>query len=299
MGSRTRTRSPILLVVISALGASRAGARATVAAPPEERTAAIPVPAARCATAAREVQRRRAMERVYDAVKTPYKYGVILRPGDGESVDCPNVFRHGGQLVHALRRHPERDRLRDPPGRERRPAPLDAGRAPCCPSATAGWDRWQADASLALVDPAWGGSAALQPFDGRYWISYFGGAKQGYEPDPLSLGSRVDARRPRGRAPWTRLEENPVLTPEPARRAAVRAGHALQEPRSLGQGRVPRLPLRHVLQRQAAGALDRAHRHGGVPGHGALVALRRRSPSSTTARASRATPRSCGWATSG
>jgi len=28
-------------------------------------------------------------------VKTPHKYGIILRPGEGESVDCPNVFRLG------------------------------------------------------------------------------------------------------------------------------------------------------------------------------------------------------------
>ena len=37
------------------------------------------------------------MQRIYDEVKTPFKYGIVLRPADNESVDCPNVFRHGGK----------------------------------------------------------------------------------------------------------------------------------------------------------------------------------------------------------
>src|SRR5262245_6376353 len=37
------------------------------------------------------------MQRVYDEVKTPFKYGVILRPGTNESFDCPSVFRFGNK----------------------------------------------------------------------------------------------------------------------------------------------------------------------------------------------------------
>jgi len=99
------------------------------------------------------------------------------------------------------------------------------------PFRDSGWDRWQADGSLALVDPTWGGSAALQPQGGRYWISYFGGAKQGYEPDPLSLGLAW-TRTPTQATPWTRLEENPVLTPDqpdarPFERATLYKSHVL------------------------------------------------------------------------
>src|SRR5262245_41069644 len=37
------------------------------------------------------------MRRVYNEVKTPYKYGVVLAPDDkdAEYFDCPNVFRYG------------------------------------------------------------------------------------------------------------------------------------------------------------------------------------------------------------
>jgi predicted GH43/DUF377 family glycosyl hydrolase len=102
-----------------------------------------------------------------------------------------------------------------------------------------GWDGWQADGGLALVDPAWGGSAALQSYDGRYWMSYLGGAKQGYEPDPLAIGLAW-TRAPDRPVPWTRLASNPVLTPEqpdarPFERATLYKSHVLWDrSRSLG-----------------------------------------------------------------
>jgi hypothetical protein len=37
------------------------------------------------------------MQAIYDEVKTPFKYGVVLEPPAGKKVDCPNVFRHGGK----------------------------------------------------------------------------------------------------------------------------------------------------------------------------------------------------------
>ena len=51
-----------------------------------------------------------------------------------------------------------------------------------------GWDAWQADGGIALADYHWDGTHELEKFDGKYWLSYIGGAKQGYETDPLSLG---------------------------------------------------------------------------------------------------------------
>ena len=87
-----------------------------------------------------------------------------------------------------------------------------------------GWDQWQADGSIALVDPAWGGSGELQSYDGKYWMSYFGGAKQGYETDPLAIGMAWTTAPDKPIA-WQRLDSNPVLTPGDAGRPAVRADH--------------------------------------------------------------------------
>jgi beta-xylosidase len=199
----------LLLVLISATEAW-AGAQAAFAASLQERAAVVKIPDTLRA-AAREVSGA-VMERVYAEVKTPHKYGVILRPGEGESLDCPNVFRLGDRWYMLY------VGIRNEVGYETRLAVSDdllnwRPVGTVLPFRDTGWDRWQADASLALVDPAWEGSAALQAYDGRYWISYFGGAKQGYEPDPLSLGLAW-TRTPTLPSPWTRLAENPVLTPE-------------------------------------------------------------------------------------
>lgn len=151
------------------------------------------------------------MQAVYEEVKTPYKYGVVLPREEGESVDCPNIFRHGDKWYMLF------VAIKDRVGYETYLAESDdlvhwKRLGKILPFAGAGWDQWQADGSLALVDPTWGGSASLQQYNGKYWMSYFGGANQGYEPDPLSLGLAWTLA-PTELKPWTRLAENPVLTP--------------------------------------------------------------------------------------
>jgi len=152
------------------------------------------------------------MQSVYEEVKTPYKYGVVLRGQAGESVDCPSVFRHRGRwyMVYVS--------IKDKVGYETLLAESDdllswKGQGKVLPFRESGWDRAQADGGIALVDSVWGGSSALQRYGGRYWMSYFGSAKQGYEPDPLAIGL-ASTRAPDRPTPWTRLAENPVLTPD-------------------------------------------------------------------------------------
>jgi hypothetical protein len=63
---------------------------------------------------------------------------------------------------------------------------------------------------VALFDPTWGGSAELQTYEGRYWLSYLGGKGFGYEVVPLSIGLAFtdDPSAPRA---WTKLPF-PVLS---------------------------------------------------------------------------------------
>jgi predicted GH43/DUF377 family glycosyl hydrolase len=75
-----------------------------------------------------------------------------------------------------------------------------------------GWDHWHAVGGIALADYDWNGSHAIQKFDDRYWITYIGGALQGYEPDPLSIGIAW-TQNPTAAQEWTRLPNNPVLGP--------------------------------------------------------------------------------------
>jgi predicted GH43/DUF377 family glycosyl hydrolase len=151
-----------------------------------------------------------AMRAVYEETKTPHKYGVIVRGDEGKAVDCPNVFRHGdawymayvcmnkvGYETHLARSD---DLLHwEPLGKILR-------------FRDDGWDKWQADGGVALMDYAWGGSNTLQKFNDRYWMSYIGGALQGYETDPLSIGIAW-TKTPDKPVEWNRVEKNPVLTP--------------------------------------------------------------------------------------
>jgi predicted GH43/DUF377 family glycosyl hydrolase len=171
------------------------------------------------------------MQRVYDQAKSPHKFGVVLQPSNkDELLDCPNVFRCGDKwyMLYVS--------IKEKVGYETNLAESDDLLAwkplgKVLPFAKAGWDKWQADGSLALVDPAWDGSAELHPYDGKYWLSYFGGSKQGYETDPLSLGLAW-TKTPNEPRPWTRLAENPVLSPtqpdaRPFERATLYKSHIL------------------------------------------------------------------------
>ncbi|QEG35748.1 glycoside hydrolase family protein [Bythopirellula goksoeyrii] len=151
------------------------------------------------------------MKAIYEEVKTPYKYGIVMRPSEGHSIDCPNIFRGDdawymvyvgikGKIGYETYLARSEDLLNWKP------------LGTILPFRESGWDKWQADGSIALVDPTWGGSMKLQSYDGKYWMSYFGGALQGYETDPLSLGLAWTTQ-PQKPQPWNRLEENPVLTP--------------------------------------------------------------------------------------
>jgi predicted GH43/DUF377 family glycosyl hydrolase len=152
------------------------------------------------------------MQQVYDEVKTPFKYGVVIRGETNQLVDCPSVFRHQGHwymiYIGASNKVGYETFLA-------RSADLlhweKLGKILSFPSA--GWDRWQSAGGVALCDPMWGGSSELQAYDGRYWLSYLGGALQGYETDPLSIGLAW-TKNPGEAREWTRLVENPVLSRE-------------------------------------------------------------------------------------
>lgn len=161
------------------------------------------------------------MERVYRQVQTPYKYGIVLKPAPGGLVDCPSVYRYRGawyMLYVANQGKVGYETYLARSGDLLHWTPLGK----VLPFSGAGWDRWQGDGGAALVDPRWGGSAELERYDGKYWMTYIGGALQGYETDPLSVGVAWTDEPGRAR-PWNRIPENPVLSPtDPTARAFER-----------------------------------------------------------------------------
>lgn len=174
------------------------------------------------------------MQAVYEEVRTPYKYGVVIEPPEGMMADGPTVFRHEDKwymVYFQLEADPEgytthlavsEDLLRwEPLG-----VILPRGDAES-------WDSAQAAGGIALCEYAWGGSYGLETFDGKYWLSYLGGSKPGYETPPLSIGM-ARTKAPATAQPWHRLEA-PCLRPSDAdsrefERRTLFKSHILHDP---------------------------------------------------------------------
>ena len=150
------------------------------------------------------------LQAIYDEVKTPFKYGIVIDPPAGKKVDCPNVFRHGDKwfMIYVQLEN-------DPTGYTTQLAESDdllhwKPRGTILPrGASNAWDAANAGGGVALFDTKWGGSNTLQTYNGRYWLSYLGGPNPGYEKLPISIGiaSTDNPSRP---SPWRKLP-SPVL----------------------------------------------------------------------------------------
>lgn len=151
------------------------------------------------------------MQAIYEEVKTPYKYGLVMVPGSvGDQLDCPTIYNMDGKWFmtyivfdgsgYETWLAESTDLLNwKTLGRQ-----LSAGPA-------GSWDAVQKAGYNALVDPEWGGSYGLGTYAGKYWMSYFGGSSEGYEPEPLSLGMAFTSETPDEAREWERLAK-PVLS---------------------------------------------------------------------------------------
>lgn len=154
------------------------------------------------------------MRQVYETMKTPCKQGMILSEA-GCSIDCPTVFfdKAAGCWCLLFARHDPS--VGDRAGYETWLAAGDdllhwqiQGRV--LSQGSGSWDDRQADGGLALLDADWEGGHQPEKYDGRYWLSYIGGALPGYEPDPLQIGLACSRTlTPAGE--WQRPLDHPIL----------------------------------------------------------------------------------------
>jgi predicted GH43/DUF377 family glycosyl hydrolase len=151
------------------------------------------------------------MERIYQEVKTPYKYGLVMVPADTEhKMDCPTIFREGKTWYMTYLTFGGRGyetwlaKSADLLHWESQGRLLSFG-------AAGNWDDNQKAGYNALVDTKWAGKYQLGKFDGKYWMSYFGGKEKGYEPEPLSIGMAYTTGKPWIAQEWKRLDK-PVLS---------------------------------------------------------------------------------------
>jgi len=161
------------------------------------------------------------MQKIYDEIKTPYKYGLVVVPeSDAKKIDCPSVFKKGKDWFMTYI-------LFDGRGYETWLAKSknllewktigrlmsfgDTSNKDATDPTATGWDTNQRAGYTALEDYEWGGSYRLQKFNNKYWMSYIGGKEKGYEAGKLSIGIAHTEKDPAKPDEWNRVD-NPVLS---------------------------------------------------------------------------------------
>lgn len=150
------------------------------------------------------------MDKIYEEVKTPYKYGLVMTGTDADKMtDCPTIIRRDGKwymyyFVFDGRGYEtwlaESENLLDW---------KTTGRVLSFSDET-DWDWNQKGGYIALPDTRWEGGYSLEPYNGKYWMSYFGGPAVGYEAGMLSIGIAFTEGDPTLPHEWQRLHK-PVL----------------------------------------------------------------------------------------
>src|ERR1700722_19835051 len=108
------------------------------------------------------------MQQVYDTVKTPFKYGVVLQGAStNEYVDCPSVCRYGDHwymmyvaITNKIGYQTFLARSDDLLHWKKLGKIVPFTR-------TNDWDAWQEDGGVSLEDYQWDGSHQLEKFNGR------------------------------------------------------------------------------------------------------------------------------------
>ena len=150
------------------------------------------------------------MQQVYNEIKTPYKYGLVLTPAEKKMmVDSPSIFRHGEAWYMTYI-------VYDGRGYETWIAQshdllhwTTLGRIMSFTVNT--WDANQKAGYIALQDYAWGGSYKVESYREKYWMSYLGGASEGYEAGILGIGMAYSDDLTAVKE-WQRLQR-PVMLP--------------------------------------------------------------------------------------
>ena len=160
---------------------------------------------------AQKVVPQQRMQEIYNEIKTPYKYGLVVVPAnDSQKIDCPSVFRKGDSwyMLYILFNGRGYETWLAKSANLLQWATL--GKIMSFSDSTQ-WDSNQKAGYIALQDYQWGGTYQWQPYQNKYWLSYIGGADKGYEAGPLAIGIANTAADPSVPHEWDRLSK-PVLT---------------------------------------------------------------------------------------
>jgi len=161
------------------------------------------------------------MQQIYEEVKTPHKYGLVIAPTDNtKKIDCPSVFRKGNSWYMTYIQFDGRGyetwlakskNLLEWKTLGKLLSFGDTANKDAMDPISIGWDANQKAGYIALQDTKWGGSYQLEKFNKKYWMSFMGGKETGYESGKLSIGianTTADIIKPHE---WRRVGD-PVLS---------------------------------------------------------------------------------------
>lgn len=129
-------------------------------------------------------------DEVYENIKTPYKYGAVVK-FDDYMADSPTIFRYNGKWYMYYVRISYDVNVS---GYETHFSSSDDlvnwkyEGAILKRSEGTKWDSKQCGGYAAFVDMKFGNTNEIACVNGKYYMSYLGGASDGYEPDPLHMG---------------------------------------------------------------------------------------------------------------
>lgn len=162
-------------------------------------------------TVVEKVVSEETMKKVYEEIKTPYKYGVVFKhPDSTKLIDSPTIFReddrwHMTYIVF------------DGQGYETWLAESEdllqwESKGKILSFTKDTWDANQKAGYVSLVDYDWGGDYGVSKYKDKYWMTYLGGNTTGYEAGVLKIGlaNTFDLTKVQ---PWNTNNE-PVLSPE-------------------------------------------------------------------------------------
>ncbi|MDR0541822.1 MAG: DUF4982 domain-containing protein [Dysgonamonadaceae bacterium] len=172
------------------------------------------------ALSAQKAVPEKVMQKIYEEVKTPYKYGLVIAPSDNRhKMDCPTVFRKNGKWYMSYLVYDGKSG-KDGRGYETWLAESDdllhwntLDRVLSFPGKNSGrWDENQRAGYIALIDYQWNGTYEPQKFNNNYWMSYFGGKGQGYEQGMLHEGIAFTSGDITTAHEW-QTPDKPILSP--------------------------------------------------------------------------------------
>jgi len=161
-------------------------------------------------TLAREVPREE-MERIFQEIKTPFKYGIVVQhPDSTKMVDSPTIFRANNIWYMTYI-------VFDGQGYETWLSESDdllhwKPKGKILSFTEQEWDANQKAGYVSLVNIEWGGDYSVEKYQDQFWMSYLGGNTAGYESGTLKVGLATSPTLTEAEL-W-RTNTDPVLSPE-------------------------------------------------------------------------------------